>query len=190
MARRKAGLLVTESKREFSSLRKAIEDEIGPMGAIERIYVDDFIALSWETSRYRRMKAELINRALLRAAETVLKQVLRKHEFETPLDRDRAAEHYAECWLRSEEGKAEALELLSQFDLDEGAIEAEAFRCHADDIERIDRMIALTSARRDRVLEIIATIRGELGKLLRQAGDRIIEHENVLQVVERVSIAR
>ena len=51
-------------------------------------------------------------------------------------------------------------------------------------------MIALTSARRDQVLEIIATIRGELGKLLRQAGDRIIEHENVLQVVERVSIAR
>jgi hypothetical protein len=65
--------------------------------------------------------------------------------------------------------------LLKYFDLDESAIEAEAIRRSAADIELLDRLLASIEARRDKALRRIAEYRGELGRQMRQAADRIID---------------
>ena len=49
--------------------------------------------------------------------------------------------------------------LLREFNLDETAFEAEAFRKSADDLEGIDRLMASAEARRDKALVCIAQYR-------------------------------
>jgi hypothetical protein len=101
------------------------------------------------------------------------------------LDRERTAKELAGRWFDEKEVQAEVAELLHRFQLTEAAIEAEAFKLQAEDLERIDRMLTLVMARRDEMLYMIAEIRGELGKLLRQASDRMLEHDEVPRLVAR-----
>ena len=65
--------------------------------------------------------------------------------------------------------------LLREFNLDETAIEAAAFRKSADDLEGIDRLMASAEARRDKALVCIAQYRGDFGALLRESTDRLVE---------------
>jgi len=58
--------------------------------------------------------------------------------------------------------------------MDEGAIEAEAFRVRLDDLERLDRMLAALEFRRDKALSCLAGYRQMLSKRLGQAADRIL----------------
>ena len=71
--------------------------------------------------------------------------------------------------------KSRSPELLREFNLDETAIEAEAFRKSADDLERIDRLMASAEARRDKALVCIAQYRGDFGALLRESSDRLVD---------------
>jgi hypothetical protein len=60
---REPGLLTTESRKAFLRLR----DLIQPSNAIERHFVDWIAMLAWEVLRFLRIKAELLNCALLEA---------------------------------------------------------------------------------------------------------------------------
>jgi hypothetical protein len=64
---REPGLLTTESRKAFLRLRKAYYDLIQPSNAIERHFVDWIAMLAWEVLRFLRIKAELLNCALLEA---------------------------------------------------------------------------------------------------------------------------
>jgi hypothetical protein len=55
------------------------------------------------------------------------------------------------------------------------AIEAEAIRRSAADIELLDKLLASLESRRDKALRRIAEYRGDLGRQMRNAADRIIE---------------
>ena len=81
----------------------------------------------------------------------------------------------ARKWFSDPEVKERVSRLLREFDLDETAIAAEAFRRSADDLEVIDRLMASSEARRDKALVCIAQFRGEFGALLRESSDRIVE---------------
>ena len=52
-----------------------------------------------------------------------------------------------------------------------------------EDIERLDRMLALAEVRRDRALRFIAEYRQLLSKQLRQAGDRFLDNDDVPRLV-------
>jgi len=82
-------------------------------------------------------------------------------------------EHLALDWFASPQAKTRVADLLKKFGLDESAIEAEAFRKAADDIERIDHLLASAEARRDRALNSIAHYRGDFGARLRESSDRL-----------------
>ncbi|MGC1561238.1 MAG: hypothetical protein WA820_15505 [Bradyrhizobium sp.] len=60
-------MLTTESWKAFLRLRKAYYDQIQPSNAIERHFVDWIAMLAWEVLRFLRIKAELLNCALLEA---------------------------------------------------------------------------------------------------------------------------
>jgi hypothetical protein len=169
-----APLLITESKDEFDRLRNALTEEIKPRGIIEQMYIEDIAGLVWEIRRFRRNKAAIVNSAFRSALTEVLKQLLRKPGGSVVFVKDRA-EELAHKWFSDTEVKKQIAGLLREFDLDETAIEAEAFRESAEDLERIDRLMASAEARRDKALVCIAQYRGDFGALLRESSDRLVD---------------
>jgi hypothetical protein len=121
-----------------------------------------------------RSKAAIINLAFRDALTEVVAQLLRKPgEYKHQL-KDRS-EELARDWFSDPNVRKQIAEFLPEFDLDETALEAEAFRKSADDLEGIDRLMASAEARRDKALVCIAQYRGDFGVLLRESSDRLVD---------------
>jgi hypothetical protein len=73
-----------------------------------------------------------------------------------------------------EKTRLEVLERLSQLQLDEFDIEAEAIRRCSKDLERFDRMIDSLELRRTRVLRTMVEHREAWGRQLRESTDQIM----------------
>jgi len=173
-----APLLSAESADEFASLRKAFENEIHPVGSIEQMYVDDFAELIFEIRRLRRYKTAIINSSRLAALQGILKQLLYSGDFEFAYVHEQAAEELARDWFKKKSAKTKVATLLRIFGLDEEAIDAGAFRLCSEDVERLDRMLALAEARRDKALRSVAELRLVLSKQLKQAAGRVLNEED------------
>jgi hypothetical protein len=182
-----APLLSAESADEFASLRNKLENEIHPEGPIEQIYLDEFAIIIWEIWRLRRYKTVIINNARLEALQKILEQLLCRPDYDPVSDftdvHSRAAEDLARSWFDTKKAKTRVAKLLRKFQMDEGAIEAEAFRLCAEDLERLDRMLALAEVRREKALRCIADYRQILSKQLQQAANRILDHDEVPRLV-------
>jgi hypothetical protein len=183
----KPPLLITESQEDFASLSAALVEEIKPLSVVERIYVADFAAIVWEILRLRRYKTDIINNARLAALRGILKQLLC-----CPRDADAAEITYfyayavkdlARGFFVNETTQKRVANLLRSFQMDEGAIDAEAFRICAEDLERLERMLTALEFRRDKALRSIADYRQILSKQLRVAGDRILDEDLVPRLV-------
>jgi hypothetical protein len=184
-ARLRAGtpVLITESVEEFVALRKQLDDEIGPNGVIEQGWVDGLAAVMWDIIRLLRWKSAILNGAFCEALQEMLKQVW-SEDFEDYPARDRTIQELAWQWLANDsDARAEVSGLLAQHQLDETAIEAEAFRLRAQELETLDRMLGLAEVRREKSLIGIAAYREKLGQLVRKVTDQMLKQENVLQVV-------
>jgi hypothetical protein len=182
----KLPLLITESADEFDALRDAFEQEIKPRGIIEQMYVHDICAIVWEILRLRRCKVIIINSAFRSALQNLLKQLLRlpgQYEYQV----EGEAEALAHSWFTDQEAKKQVSELLSRFDLDESAIEAEAIRRSSSDLELLDRMLTSLESRRDKALGCVAQYRASLAHQLRENSDRIIDGKGVLRLENAAS---
>ena len=181
----KLPLLITESADEFDALRDAFEREIKPRGIIEQMYVHDISAVVWEILRLRRCKVIIINSAFRSALENLLVQLRQpgQQEFQA---RDPARE-LAQAWFTDKEAKNQVSELLSRFDLDESAIEAEAIRKSSSDLELLDGMLASLETRRNKALGCVAEYRASLAHRLRESADRIIDGKEVLRLEDAAS---
>jgi hypothetical protein len=167
-------LLLTESKDEFNLIRDNLNDQIKPRGIIEQIYVEDIAYLVWEILRLRRSKAAIINLAFRPALKEVITQLLIQPgglKFQVEDESKKLAHN----WFCDPNVKKQIAELLRDFHLDETAIEAEAFRKSADDLEGIDRLMASAEARRDKALVCVAQYRGDFGALLRESSNRLVD---------------
>ena len=171
---RTAPLLITESRDEFDRLRDELKEEIKPRGFIEHMYIEEFACLVWDIIRLRRCKIAIINLAFRTALKEIITQLLVKPG-DLKFQVDEQSKRLAHEWFSDPDVKKEVAELLQEFNLDETAIEAEAFRKSADDLERIDRLIASAEARRDKALACIAHYRGDFGALLRESSDRLVD---------------
>jgi hypothetical protein len=170
----KSPLLITESADEFDALRDAFEREIKPHGIIEHMYVHDISSIVWEILRLRRCKAVIINSAFRRALENLLGQLLLQPgqpEYEVGDE----AEDLALAWFTDKEAKKQVSEILSQFKLDDSAIEAEAIRSSSSDLELLERMLTSLESRRDKALGCVAEYRASLAQQLRESADRILD---------------
>ncbi len=182
----KLPLLITESADEFDALRDAFEQEIKPRGIIEQMYVHDISFIVWEILRLRRCKVVIINSAFRSALQNLLKQVLRQpgqYEYEV----EDEAEALAQAWFTDQEAKKRVSEILSRFDLDESAIEAEAIRGSSSDLDLLDRMLTSLESRRNKVLGCVAEYRTSLAQQLRDNADRIIDGKGVLRLEDAAS---
>jgi hypothetical protein len=176
-------VLITESADEFVELRRALNNEIQPKGVIEQGWVDDLAAVMWDIMRLLRFKAEILNGAFYEALIKILEQVW-SDDFEDYLSRKRAIEDLAWQWLGNDsDARAKVSELLGQHQLDETAVEAQAFRMRAEDLDKLDFMLSRAELRREKLLTAIAAFRQGLGKLVRQASDQLLEQVEPGQVV-------
>jgi hypothetical protein len=182
----KLPLLITESADEFDALRDAFEREIKPRGIIEQMYVHDISSIVWEILRLRRCKVVIINAAFRGALENLLEQLLRQAN-EDIFDVEDEAQALAQAWFTDQEAKKQVSELLSQFELDESAIEAEAIRRSSSDLELLDRMLSSLESRRNKALGCVAEYRASLGHQLRESADRIIDGKGVLRLEDAAS---
>jgi hypothetical protein len=168
----KLPLLITEAADEFDALRDAFEQEIKPRGIIEHMYVHDISSIVWEILRLRRCKVVIINSAFRSALQDLLKQLLRQPgQYEYQVEGE--AQTLAQAWFTDQEAKKEVSEILSRFDLDESAIEAEAVRRSSSDLEVLDRMLTSLESRRNKALGCVAEYRASLAQQLRDSADRI-----------------
>jgi hypothetical protein len=174
-------LLISESCAEFESIRWALEQEIRPGGPIEHVYVHDIASLVWEILRLRRWKAAILNTALRDALRRVLNQVL-KQPGESLFAERVGLEDLIKRWFSNAEARAEVLDLLQEFKLDESAIEADAMLLSMRSIEPLDRMLASAEARFNKALRCIADYRESMAHQLRDAADRITGAKNVLRL--------
>jgi hypothetical protein len=182
----KLPLLITESADEFDTLRDAFEQEVKPRGIIEQIYVLDICAIVWEILRLRRCKVVIINSAFRSALEHLLIQLLKQPGQSDYHVRDEA-QALAQAWFTDQEAKKQVSELLSQFELDESAIEAEAIRRSSSDLELLDRMLTSLESRRDKALRCVADYRASLAHRLREGADRFIDGKGVLRLEDAAS---
>jgi hypothetical protein len=182
----KLPLLITESADEFDALRDAFEQEIKPRGIIEQMYVHDICAIVWEILRLRRCKVIIINSAFRSALQNLLKQLSRlpgQYEYQV----EGEAQTLAHSWFTDQEAKKQVSEILSRFDLDESAIEAEAIRRSSSDLELLDRMLTSLESRRDKALGCVAQYRASLAHQLRENSDRIIDGKGVRRLEDAVN---
>ncbi len=182
----KLPLLITEAADEFDALRDAFEREIKPRGIIEQMYVHDFSLIVWEIQRLRRCKVVIINSAFGSALQSLLNQLLRQAN-KDPFDVGDEAEALAQAWFTDQEVKKQVSEILSQFELDESAIEAEAIRRSSSDLELLDKMLTSLESRRDKALGCVAEYRASLAHQLRESADRIIDGKGVLRLEDAAS---
>src|SRR5262245_4248085 len=182
----KLPLLITESAEEFDALRDAFEREIKPRGIIEQMYVHDISSIVWEILRLRRCKVVIINSAFRSALQSLLKQLLRQPG-QSEYDVGDEAEALAQAWFTDQEAKKQVSEILSQFDLDESAIEAEAIRSSSSDLELLDRMLTSLESRRNKALGCVAEYRVSLRQQLRESADRVIDGKGVLRLEDAAS---
>ena len=177
-----APVLITESADEFSSLHDDLKDECKPHGVVEQFKVEEMATLIWEIRRYRRAKTTTINSAYREALTSLLERVCRE-QGQSVSDIEEETDELAHQWFDNDKGAKQVIsEKLAYFGLDQHAIEAEAMRLMAPDLENFDRILTSLEWRLEKALRSFAEFRGVLGRYLRESAERLIDGE-VLAVV-------
>ena len=79
----------------------------------------------------------------------------------------------------NQKAKKKILKIFRRFGLDHSAIEAEAFRLAASELEKFDKMLSNSERRRYKAIKFIAQYRQSLAIEFRQVTDRIIAQADV-----------
>ena len=188
-------VLMNESADDLDCVREALNNEIKPRGPVEQHYLLDYAELTFEILRLRRWKMAILNTNFVPALETVFSKLLHQSGY-TYGEASATAKDLAHRWFANKRVRKQGARLLRQCGLDESAIEAEAFRKSADNIELIDKLLASAESRRNKVIREIATYRNGLAQQLEKSANRIIEgealaHDDAVKnaVVEQAEVA-
>jgi hypothetical protein len=169
-------VLTSESAADLDRVRQTLNNEIKPRGVIEQLYLLDYAWLTFEVLRLRRCKIAILNTNFVPAIEAVFRQLLFQSGHNSG-EANANAKDIAQRWFANKEVRKYGARLLRLYRLDVSAIEAEAFRKSAKQIEQIDKLLASAESRRSKVLREIAAYRNGLAQQLEKSANRIIEGE-------------
>jgi hypothetical protein len=162
-------LLPTETRKEYEDLLDELRSTINPTDIIEEMWVSDVARNQWDIRRYSRSKDALVKVNRVRALEKILNRLIGKDDrivrFHTIDGASDAADLAQRCVNGDDEAKQEVENLLTAAGLDWEAVFALAMALEIDAIERIDKMLKQTEARRDAVLRQLDYRRTSLGRL-------------------------
>ncbi len=155
-------LLPNEGKEEFSALATHLVAAAQPRDAIEEILVRDVIDLTWEIRRLRRAKAGVLTVAMGDGVTEVLQAIGYP---------DRLAQNLLGVrWVACEEDARRTVhKALSDANLSIDDVTAKTMEVRLDSIERLDRLLASSEARRNNALREIDRHREALGAEARRA---------------------
>jgi hypothetical protein len=174
-------LWIGESKEEYRAMRDELAEEIKPTGYIERRYVEDLAKLVWDICRLRRLETAFVQNARPRAIVTLVDRLLKKlnyPEVETLAD----ANKLALAWFKDDKAKVEVIKLLQTFQLDESAIDAEAYLSVFSGIQELNKMLAVAEARYSKTLRAIIDYRQAFGLRAKSTSDRIIANSDLARI--------
>jgi hypothetical protein len=177
-------LLLTESKDDFVSLHEALTRDLAPRGAIEQIFVAEIATYVWEILRLQRCRTQLINLAFEQALFDLLERVVASDSVGTA-EQD-ARNSLIRDWFTKPKARKQVADLLAGVQLDEAAIEAEAMCGAFEDLERLDRLLTLQQARRDKLLRNIAEYRESFATQVREVVSRAEQSCRIEQLPSRV----
>jgi hypothetical protein len=170
-------LLRSESVEEYFDIRERLTSEIKPQGIIEELYIEDMAGVVFDIRRLQRCKIGIINSALLEALTNLLKQLLPEPDYGFS-EHEKEIDALARDWFVKKSAKQEVLKILQAFGLDETAIEAEAMRIKAGELELFDRMLTLARSRFDRAIRCVSEYKDSLARRLRQNADQILQTDH------------
>jgi hypothetical protein len=166
-------VLMSESAQEYLALHKKLVDEINPQGPIEAMYVKEVTDLIWAIQRLRDFKISIIILATRRSLVNVLMELLTHH---AKIKVDKLAKNwFDENEDESAAAKEEVHKILARFNLDESIIEAEAMKLVADQLDWLDKHLALASSRLDKALRSIKSYRADFGNDLTRQSNRLLD---------------
>jgi len=169
-------VLPTESAEQFESERLAFENAIKPGDKIEQMQVEDISYHNWKISQRRRFAFAVFKEASTEALYDLLTRQL------GALDGDRA-QILVRRWAEGEAtAKADVVEILGSYGLDETAIDAEAFqRCHRE-LALIEQSEASHASRRDKVLPNLAFYREIVARQSREQKNPSLEDDRLARI--------
>jgi hypothetical protein len=157
-------LIAGEDQAQYEALRDRISAAVGPLNFLEDIWVNDVVNLGWETQRWRRLRAALLQAAAL---ECIYKFFSHLPDYSW----------LAANWASREPAVvAEVDSALAADGLTRDEVMAGALALKIDEVERIDRMVAGAEARLNVALREIYRHRATLAAL-RQAVDEALDAE-------------
>jgi hypothetical protein len=148
----------------YDRLEREISAAVTPADILENIWVRDFVDLTLEVFRLRRLTVNLMKANEYKGLSETLAPLVGRSQAET----------LAEGWAaRKPEVVEEVTKTLTSAGLTTDSIVAQTFSLKLNDIERIEHMIALAEARRNATLREIDRHRQTLGRKLRRAPQQL-----------------
>ena len=159
---------------DYEAALARIVRSVRPADMIEEIWAREFADLSWEAQRLRRFKAGLLRSAMRRALQGMLRPIIYSDRLPGSDAKDYPDERtLAAGWAEGDRRATERVEKLLRWSGSSiPAVAAEALANRIDEVERIDRMIALAEQRRISVLREIEGHRARRAKAREQAAQQ------------------
>jgi hypothetical protein len=176
-------VLISESADELAEIHRAFKQETRPANVIEERYVVDYACIVFEELRLRRCMVGIINSSFRSGLRNLLAKLYSDLDLNLRL---KQAEALASGWFSDKETKKEVLQILSQFHLDESAVEAAAVESCLHDIERIQLLLTSLEMRRTRALRCLAEYRASLAHQLQETTERILQPRFTPRPVTRI----
>jgi hypothetical protein len=165
-------LFKREDLAQYQAIRDHITAAVAPSDFLEEIWVNDFANLLWETQRLRRLKAALIEAT----AHEGVKKVMRPFCMQYGLGY--SAEELARDWVSGDKTAARKVKgNLRKAGLTMDAVMATTLALQLDSVERIERLIASSEARRIAILREVDRHRSVLATAMQQAAQQVEDAE-------------
>lgn len=167
-------LLEGEDRAEYNRLFAAVMDSVVPRDALEKLWVEDVVYLVWEARRLRILKAHLLRSSARHGLQEILGPLMREIG-DTDVIRSlhgqfSSADVLVRDWYANDpKARSEVDALLKKAGLSMADVMAQTLALKMDDIDQIDRMIALSEARRNGALREIDRHRSALAAQLELA---------------------
>jgi hypothetical protein len=162
-------LLPGEKETDYETIATNIVVASEPQDAIEEYLVRDVIDLTWETLRFRRLKAGILRASMGAGVGAILDDVGFPYD-----ERGALAEQWA-AGDKSARKKVDAVLIKAGLTIDD--VTAKTLSSQMDDFERIDRMLSSVEARRNNALREIDRHREAAGAAVRRAIDEVEDAE-------------
>jgi hypothetical protein len=133
-----------ESFGAYSRLETAIRDHIAPRNILEEMWTSEIVEAEWEIMRLRRYKGQIVRSAKLTALRNLLNSISAADDDE--------AEDLARRSFTNKAVKKQVNVILQSVDLDESAVDVEAYRLSMHPLKEIDGRLIELAKRRDKLI--------------------------------------